>query len=299
MDFVPQQESCCMALPLAGALDLTVDCRKRNIYGRALTLGKQDCSFTVSQLLTAMTERELLGADRNAAIASPDQQAVLEEYTRNGRLLSGATSHDGDEYVSDEFFFRFIGFDSIQSVDQAITGGAYEGASIAFDLNYPGLGEAAGQNQLVYDGGTMEHVFNTNCVFRNIFEALAVGGYIVHNSPTNNTVDHGFYQFSPTLFLDYYATNGYGDIEVYLTRAYGGRFDTKGHVEEYFGGFDTFPRLARYSRNLLNAISYGGLDSAIYGTQCYAKKLATSTYDRIPQQGCYVPLWDAFGNPAG
>jgi hypothetical protein len=287
-----------MGLSLGGALQLAVECGKRRIYGRALTLGKQDCSFTVSQLFAAMTESHLFGFDRDAVVASPEQQAVLEEYTANGRLLSGATSDDGDEYVSDDFFFRFIGFDSVQSVDQAITGGAYEGASIGFDLNYPGLGEVAGQNQLVYDGGTMEHVFNTSSVFRNIFEALAVGGYAVHSSPTNNTVDHGFYQFSPTLFLDYYATNGYGDIEVYFTRAYSGRYDVKGDIEQYFGGNENFPTRVRYSSGLLHWLSFGGLDSAIYGTQCYAKKLATSTYDRIPQQGCYVPLWDAFGNRA-
>ena len=289
-----------MGISLGAALGIIEDVRKRDIRGRVLTLGRQDCSFTFNELLVGMSQRGMLALNGNIATVSPQEKAVLDEFQANGRLLAPPREDiQNKNHVSDEFFFRFIGFDSILSVDHAVDGGAFEGASVAYDLNDAGLGEIVGQNHLVYDGGTMEHIFNTPNVLRNIFDSLAVGGYVFHNSPTNNTVDHGFYQFSPTFFLDYYATNGYGDIEVYLTRGYAGRYDTRGDVERLFGpnGWNLGSRM-RYERGSLNQISYGGLDSAIYATVCYAKKLASTTFDRVPQQGAYVPLWDASGRRA-
>jgi hypothetical protein len=289
-----------MGISLGTALGIIVDVRKRNICGRVLTLGKQDCSFTFNELLMGMSQRGMLALNGNVATVSAPEKAVLDEFQANGRLLAPPREDIlNKNYVSDEFFFRFIGFDSILSVDHAVDGGTYEGASVAFDLNDVGLREIVGQNQLVYDGGTIEHIFNTANVLRNIFDSLAVGGYVFHNSPTNNMVDHGFYQFSPTFFFDYYATNGYGDIEVYLARGYAGRYDTRGDVERLFGstGSNLGHRL-RYERGLLNQISHGGLDSAVYHTECYAKKLASTTFDRVPQQGVYVPLWDASGERA-
>ncbi|MGA1868173.1 MAG: hypothetical protein ACMUJM_06455 [bacterium] len=62
---------------------------------------------------------------------------------------------------------------------------------------------------LVLDTGTLKHIFETRKVFKHLNMALKEEGYIIQMVPSNNYVDHGFYQFSPTLLADYYACNNY------------------------------------------------------------------------------------------
>jgi hypothetical protein len=121
-------------------------------------------------------------------------------------------------------------------------------------------------------------------LLRNIFEALVVDGIVIHHSPTNNFVDHGFYQFSPTLYVDYYSANGFADIDVSVARIVNGVTTTK-----------------TYHSGLLADLPAGGRPNEIYGTfgtRCTARKLATTTFDRIPQQGEYLRVWGDFANPA-
>jgi hypothetical protein len=282
-----------MGISVGEAVMIAGDLRSRGVVrGRALTLGKQDTTFTFNALLRELSAKGLLELSGSVAMVTAEQKAVHEEFAANGRLLSQKPEDAAENYISDEFFFRFIGFDSIVSVDHPSASGAFEGASVAFDLNQIGLADIVGEHEFVYDGGTLEHVFNTPNVFRNIFETLAVGGWVFHNSPTNNTVDHGFYQFSPTLFYDYYMTNGYGDVEVYFCRGYAGRFAARSEIESLLlAGGPGLNTPLRYQPGMLNAVSYGGLDGAIYSTRCYARKDAATTWDRTPQQGTYVPLW--------
>lgn len=282
-----------MGIHITEAVGIASNCQKRGLGGRVLTLGKQDCHFTVMELIHSLARAGLLPFDGKVATISLKQKAVLEEFEANGRLLHREPEAAAKGHVTDEFFFRFIGFDSVVSTDYGTAGGAYEGASVAFDLNEPGLADVVGQHDLVYDGGMIEHIFHVPNMFRNIFESLAVGGFVFHNTPTNNMVDHGFYQFSPTFFHDYYAANGYGEVEIYLTRLFLGPFASKAASEVFFHE-GNWAQTIRYQSGMLGEMSNGGLDAGIYHTRCYARKLADSTYHRNPQQAVYVPKWDAF-----
>ena len=42
---------------------------------------------------------------------------------------------------------------------------------------------------------------------------LRLNGLAVHLNPCHNWVDHGFYQFGPTLFFDYYEAAGFEPLE--------------------------------------------------------------------------------------
>src|SRR5262249_52102244 len=66
------------------------------------------------------------------------------------------------------------------------------------------------QFDLVYDSGSLEHIFNFPVAIRNCMEMTRVGGHLILCVPANNNLGHGFYQFSPELFyrvLD--ASNGF------------------------------------------------------------------------------------------
>lgn len=106
-------------------------------------------------------------------------------------------------------YFIELGYDKYLALDYS----DYEGADIVHNLNFKIEDEKLkGVADLIFDAGTMEHVFNTPQVFDCIHDLLKVGGRIVYSTPTNGYLDHGFYQFSPTLFTDYYKVNKYEAI---------------------------------------------------------------------------------------
>ena len=111
--------------------------------------------------------------------------------------------------------FSALGFSSLEALDFS----DYEGAEHIFDLNRAVLpSRLHNRYDLVYNGGTLEHVFHIPNALTNISKMLRAGGTVVHLLPCNNWVEHGFYQISPTLMFDYYAAAGYSAIGSFLCR---------------------------------------------------------------------------------
>jgi hypothetical protein len=87
-------------------------------------------------------------------------------------------------------------------------------AEIIFDLNEPEPPPETRQRfGLIVNGGTLEHVFHVPNALANLNCMLKPGGAILHVLPCNNWVDHGFYQFSPTLMFDYYTALQFDVLE--------------------------------------------------------------------------------------
>ena len=102
---------------------------------------------------------------------------------------------------------------------------------------------------------------------------------MVHISPCNNYVDHGFYSLSPTLYSDYYMANGYDDVRTFLAR----------HTRKVEGR----PwKIGRYTPGGLEFVAFGGLDDALYMTVAVATKVERSTCTVVPQQFFYSRIWD-------
>jgi hypothetical protein len=101
--------------------------------------------------------------------------------------------------------FRHLGALEVDSIDAA----EYEGATIIHDMNVPIPTDRASRYSLVFDGGTLEHVFNFPVASANVIKLTAIGGHILSVAPANNLCGHGFYQFSPELFFRVFgASNG-------------------------------------------------------------------------------------------
>lgn len=111
-----------------------------------------------------------------------------------------------------EPLLQAAGFTSIRSLDAS----AYEGASLVHDLNQPLPADLEGITSFVYDGGTIEHVFDVATALANATRLLRVGGTLLVSTAANNQCGHGFYQFSPELFYRYLEANGFEEIRVYL-----------------------------------------------------------------------------------
>ncbi|MGX1100229.1 hypothetical protein [Amorphus sp. MBR-141] len=118
------------------------------------------------------------------------------------------------EYFIDETLKRVFGSSAVASMDYS----DYEGASIIHDLNVP-LGKDMPQFDTVIDAGTTEHIFSVTTALANARDLCRPEGMIVHILPANNFCGHGFWQFSPELFLGLYSkANGFRDTEIYLAK---------------------------------------------------------------------------------
>lgn len=138
--------------------------------GRSLMLGRQ--GFRIETAFRRQYERAL-------------KQAGYD--TRRFDLLQ----EDGFS----ETLFRTLGFGEIESMDAS----DYEGAQIVHDLNRPVPEALHGQFGFIFDGGTIEHVFDVPCALRNVFNMLRPGGVFVSANGMNGWVGHGMYQFNPEL----------------------------------------------------------------------------------------------------
>lgn len=76
------------------------------------------------------------------------------------------------------------------------------------DLNHPLPADLAARYGLVLDLGTIEHCFNIGQAITNAAQATALGGFVVHANPMS-MVNHGFYNLSPTFYVDFYEQNGF------------------------------------------------------------------------------------------
>ena len=111
-----------------------------------------------------------------------------------------------------EPLFEGLGFTAVDSLDYS----AYEGASRIHNMN-TALIAPVKRYDYVYDGGTIEHVFNTPQVCENIINSLEVGGIFCSVTCNNNLSGHGIYQFSPEFFLSAFSPKyGMEILELYI-----------------------------------------------------------------------------------
>ena len=115
----------------------------------------------------------------------------------------------------EDFLISNYGAKSVKSIDHS----DYEGADIIMDLSE--YDESKNYKfDTILDFGTSEHIFNIGNLFKNIIRFCKKGTRLIHVLPANNQCGHGFYQFSPELFLSLYSNkNGFKDTRVYLSKS--------------------------------------------------------------------------------
>ena len=152
-------------------------------FERTATLGRQNLNLTSSMLHRALR--------------------------RFGRTA------DLDVRIGDyaEPLFQHLGALSMDSFDAS----SYEGATIVHDLNTEIPKEWHGRYTVVFDGGTLEHVFDFPRAISNAMQLTALGGHYLATTPTNSFSGHGFYQFSPELYFRIFSSaNGFRMIRMLL-----------------------------------------------------------------------------------
>jgi SAM-dependent methyltransferase len=165
-----------------GAFEQLVDLSRRfRPTGRSLMLGRQ--AFRMGH-----------GAKRSVTDPAVYQR-ILDTHKAG---VEASTLAQDDHFA--EAMFEGLGFTGIESLDYS----PYQNATHVWDLNQPVPQDWHGQFDFIFDGGTLEHVFNIPQAFANVFNMLSPEGVFVGTNPFNGFPSHGMYQFSPELIWTYW-----------------------------------------------------------------------------------------------
>ncbi len=176
--------------------------------------------FDVSDLRFLLSARKmgLAGSScctlgrQNLFISQRDLDAALREQNHPPLKLPNTSVHFADDIL------KHIGFSDLDTMDAS----DYEGASVVHDLNLPVPPDLINKYDMVFDGGTLEHIFNFPVALQNLMRMAKVGGHVMIHTPANNLCGHGFYQFSPELFFRVLTPqNGFELVRIFLVS--GGR----------------------------------------------------------------------------
>jgi hypothetical protein len=139
--------------------------------------------------------RKILGPEAAARLTyRPDSDQIIAWH----RLQSSLDRVIDAQSLFDAMGMRFTAIDLVAS----------RGCERIVDLNQPLAPDLVGAFDLVLDAGTMEHCFNVGQAVRNIIDMARVGGFVIHENPMS-MVNHGFFNFSPTFYYDFYVQNGH------------------------------------------------------------------------------------------
>ena len=228
------------------AVRFLIDARKRGAkFGDVLMLGRQDLNVYPARMV------QLLSAHGFPA---------------------DAFQPPGKDSLFAEPVFTSLGAASVSAMDVS----DFEGASFVHDLNQPIGAELRERFDLVYDGGTLEHVFNFPQALRNCMEMVRVGGHVMLHTITNNWCGHGFYQFSPELFFRaLHPDNGFEVTRMILHAVgpYGRWYEVKD------------PESIRSRVELITFCPVHLLVQA-------RRTRVVPIFEKTPQQSDYTPRWD-------
>jgi len=207
----------------AKAIKYIIKCsRKYDIKGPVLTLGNQDI-YATEHDITRWLEDEGLPVKRPAAIKYSTSHTIPK------------INPQAKKYIHAETFFEFIGIPSQQYYD--IDKFDFDHPKIIHDLEKPIDRRFHKFFNFIIDSGTMEHIFDIRSVMDNIVHTTNLGGYVLQLIPAQNFLNHGFYQFSPTFFYDFYTANGFEIVESYIIEQRGSidRFHKYDQKKDYTG----------------------------------------------------------------
>lgn len=198
--------------------------KKYHIKGPILTLGNQDIYATENDIIR-WSKKE----------GFPYNKSVDVKFSTSQELPR--INPQAKKYIHAKTFFELVNIPQEQYYD--IDKFDFDQPKILHDLEKPLDTRFNNFFNFVLDSGTLEHIFDVKAVLSNIVNAVKVGGYVLHLVPAANFLNHGFYQFSPTLFFDFYTDNGFDIVESYVVEARGStyRFYYYDQKRDYMGMF--------------------------------------------------------------
>lgn len=238
-------------------------------FAETVTIGRQALSLgprDVAQVLAA----------HGLPNASSDRRDLLQQLGQS-------------EWHAEPLFHR-LGATQVHSMDVS----DWEGADILWDLNQPIPPELEARFTVLFDGGSLEHIFNAPVALMSYMRMVRPGGHLLLALPANNYCGHGMYQFSPEFFFSALSEqNGFTiermtmwEEDVTPTRIFGRQFTFVGKARHYEVAD---PRKVGERVTLLNC-----LPVCLW---VQARRVSDRPIARVHQSD-YVTEWAAAGNTA-
>lgn len=200
--------------------------------------------------------------------------AKMVQVLQADQLPCDVFKSDESKSLYAEPVFKSLGAQQVSSMDIS----AFEGAEFIHDLNVPIPGHLKQRFDLVFDGGTLEHIFHFPTALKNCMEMVKEGGHLIIHNVINNYCGHGFYQFSPELFYRALSKeNGFQVERVVIHRIgpYGRWYEV------------TDPEKIRSRVELMTFSPWQILVLA-------RRTTIGPIFEKPPQQSDYVPRWEEF-----
>ena len=159
--------------------------------------------FLLDSVLPEIPNKDSVVCLSRSGIIGCDADKITQDMLRRGLKVTEGP-YTGREFLLDAGFKNYDDIDFVPD----------EGVSIVHNMNEP-LPADTKQYDLVLECGTMEHIFDVAQVFKNMIRLCKVGGTVCHISPLT-WLNHGFYNFSLTLFYDVYRTNYFENEKFWL-----------------------------------------------------------------------------------
>lgn len=257
-----------MGLSKAALRFIAIEHRRQPFSGSAVTLGRQCVYATYSDVQQVFDDEAIPLARLPAGVGTKTN-------------IPGWLGTEYERFTSDVAFLYTLGMQAAQALDVS----DFEGAEIVWDLNQPIGPELVNRFDLIVDSGTLEHIFDVKMAMSNLVRMLRPGGRVLHFSPANNFCNHGFYQFSPTFFADYYVANQFHDVRVYV-------------AEESVRSPDSQRlELFEFHTSSQPCMMASTIDHRLL-VFCTAEKGSESTADRVPVQSYYSTVFAASNKSA-
>jgi hypothetical protein len=194
--------------------------------------------------------------------------AVLEQI---GNVLGRRADAQVASADFSEPFLKWLGAGKISSLDIS----SFEGADIIHDLNDPIPASLTQKFSLVFDGGTLEHIFNVPTAFKNCMEMIEVGGHFIQVNVANNFAGHGFWQFSPELLFRMFSKENGFQVRAALV------YEIEPNGKWYAVADPDLCKQRVEFRNILRT----------YICVIAQRTVVTEIFRQFPQQSDYVATW--------
>ncbi len=182
--------------------DIELICKQKKITkglfkGKTLVIGQQSIYANEFECKKIILKHNIKFTDNFKHEKKTNIQSFINENADN---------------INSSFFFTLLGSNNVDHLDVS----KYENANIILDLNKKVPNKYKNKFDNIVDFGTIEHVYNTPNLLFNYINMLKKNGFLVILTRSSNSIDHGFFSFSPTFFHDFFPINGFKILNTYL-----------------------------------------------------------------------------------
>lgn len=204
----------------------------------------------------------------------------IAENERALRKSKAQTVYEGIFNVKDPMhmhdLFRMLGFRGVASLD------AFDADSptILHDMNKPIPPQYKGKYDVVFDVGSMEHVFDVKQFVQNCVEMVKEDGVLLIYDALVGWHNECFYNFQTPFFFDVFKANGFEEISVFLN--YFPKYHDFGSGKTTWLRFEYGDRPTFRKRNYNTHVLFIG------------RKAKTLPEFVVPMQGYYMEYYNDF-----